>query len=90
MNLHYLQPMALVLFTLPLLYLAWGIIGYLLFKKVYVVLIITFITSTIFIFAYTGFDMSNMYWVVAMTFLCMCTSVITKIIRYMYNRYKKA
>nr|WP_223249591.1 MULTISPECIES: DUF2651 family protein [unclassified Bacillus (in: firmicutes)] len=82
--------MALVLFTLPLLYLAWGIIGYLLFKKVYVVLIITFITSTIFIFAYTGFDMSNMYWVVAMTFLCMCTSVITKIIRYMYNRYKKA
>ncbi|MEI4790675.1 DUF2651 family protein [Bacillus sp. FJAT-53060] len=78
--------MALVLFTLPLLYLAWGIIGYLIFKKVYVVLIITFITSTIFIFAYTGFDMSNMYWVVTVTFLCMCTSVITKIIRYILNR----
>ncbi|MCR4354865.1 DUF2651 family protein [Bacillus sp. FSL K6-4563] len=82
--------MRLVLFTLPLLYLAWGIIGYVIFKKVYVVLTITFITSTIFIFAYTGFDMSNMYWVGVVTFLCMCTSVITKIIRDMYIRYKKA
>ncbi|MCW1838441.1 DUF2651 family protein [Bacillus sp. FSL W8-0920] len=82
--------MGLVLFTLPLLYLVWGIIGYLIFKKIHVVLIITFITSTIFIFAYTGFDLSNMYWVVAMTFLCMCTTVITKIIRYMYYRYKRA
>nr|WP_326847987.1 DUF2651 family protein [Bacillus safensis] len=51
---------------------------------------ITFAISTIFIFAYTGFDMSNMYWIVLMTFLCMCTSVITKIIRYMYARYKRA
>ncbi|MDR0126236.1 DUF2651 family protein [Bacillus zhangzhouensis] len=82
--------MRLVLFTLPLLYLAWGIIGYLIFKKVHVVLTITFITSTIFIFAYTGFDMSNMYWVGVVTFLCMCTSVITKIILDMYIRYKKA
>ncbi|MEK3972875.1 DUF2651 family protein [Bacillus pumilus] len=65
-------------------------IGYLIFKKVHVVLIITFITSTIFIFAYTGFDLSIIYWVVAMTFLCMCTTVITKIIRYMYDRYKRA
>ncbi|MEK4506664.1 DUF2651 family protein [Bacillus sp. JR_15] len=64
--------------------------GYLIFKKVHVVLIITFITSTIFIFAYTGFDLSIIYWVVAMTFLCMCTTVITKIIRYMYDRYKRA
>ncbi|APT51255.1 membrane protein [Bacillus pumilus] len=90
MNLHYLQPMALVLFTLPLLYLAWGIIGYLIFKKIRVVLIITFITSTIFIFAYTGFDMSNMYWVGIVTFLSMCTSLMVKIIRDMYIRYKKA
>ncbi|MFJ5964168.1 DUF2651 family protein [Bacillus sp. NPDC093026] len=82
--------MGLVLFTLPLLYLAWGMIGYLIFKKVYVVLMITFITSTIFIFAYTGFDMSNMYWVGIVTFLSMCTSVITKILRYISNRYKKA
>ncbi|MDI0272514.1 MULTISPECIES: DUF2651 family protein [Bacillus] len=82
--------MGLVLFTLPLLYLAWGIIGYLIFKKIRVVLIITFITSTIFIFTYTGFDMSNMYWVAIVTFLCMCTSVMTKIIRDMYIRYKKA
>ncbi|WP_353856630.1 DUF2651 family protein [Bacillus sp. Bos-x628] len=82
--------MALVLFTLPLLYLAWGMIGYLIFKKVYVVLMITFITSTIFIFAYTGFDISNMYWVAIVTFLSMCTSVITKILRYISNRYKKA
>ncbi|UDF18558.1 YbeF family protein [Bacillus pumilus] len=65
-------------------------IGYLIFKKVHVVLIITFITSTIFIFAYTGFDLSNIYWVVAMIFLCMCTTVVTKIIRYMYDRYKRA
>ncbi|MEK5009571.1 DUF2651 family protein [Bacillus sp. FSL K6-3312] len=90
MNLHYLQPRALVLFTLPLLYLAWGIIGYLIFKKIRVVLIITFITSTIFIFAYTGFDMSNMYWVGIVTFLSMCTSLMVKIIREMYIRYKKA
>ncbi|AWI38571.1 DUF2651 domain-containing protein [Bacillus pumilus] len=90
MNLHYLQPMGLVLFTLPLLYLAWGVIGYLIFKKVYVVLMITFITSTIFIFSYTGFDMSNMYWVGIVTFLCMCTTVITKIIRDVYYRYKRA
>ncbi|MCK1971685.1 DUF2651 family protein [Bacillus safensis] len=82
--------MALVLFTLPLLYLAWGIIGYLIFKKIRVVLIITFITSTIFIFAYTGFDMSNMYWVGIVTFLSMCTSLMVKIIRDMYIRYKKA
>ncbi|MDM5298290.1 DUF2651 family protein [Bacillus pumilus] len=82
--------MALVLFTLPLLYLAWGIIGYLIFKKVYVVLIITFITSTIFIFVYTGFDLSNMYWVGVVTFLCMCTTLITKIIRDVSKRYKKA
>ncbi|WP_181286166.1 DUF2651 family protein [Bacillus sp. Nf3] len=81
--------MRLVLFTLPLLYLIWGIIGYLTFKKIHVVLIITFITSTIFIFAYTGFDISNMYWVGVVTVLCMCTSVITKIIRDMYMRYKK-
>ncbi|MCC9087332.1 MULTISPECIES: DUF2651 family protein [Bacillus] len=80
--------MALILFTLPLLYLAWGIIGYLIFKKVYVVLIITFLSSTIFIFAYTGFDISNMYWVGIVTFLCMCTSVITKMIRDMSKRYK--
>ncbi|XAP43321.1 DUF2651 family protein [Bacillus pumilus] len=51
---------------------------------------ITFAASTVFIFAYTGFDMSNMYWVVAMTFLCMCTSLITKIIQFMIQRYKKA
>ncbi|MCY7708344.1 DUF2651 family protein [Bacillus safensis] len=82
--------MALVLFTLPLLYLAWGIIGYLIFKKIRVVLIITLITSTIFIFAYTGFDMSNMYWVGIVTFLSMCTSLMVKIIRDMYIRYKKA
>ncbi|MGX9292536.1 DUF2651 family protein [Bacillus sp. A015] len=82
--------MALILFTLPLLYLAWGIIGYLIFKKVYVVLIITFLSSTIFIFAYTGFDISNMYWVGIVTFLCMCTSVITKMIRDISKRYKKA
>ncbi|MEC0969376.1 DUF2651 family protein [Bacillus altitudinis] len=79
-----------MLFTLPLLYLVWGIIGYLIFKKIHVVLIITFITSTIFIFAYTGFDISNMYWVAIVTFLCMCTTVITKIIRDMYMRYRKA
>ncbi|MFP7312136.1 DUF2651 family protein [Bacillus safensis] len=82
--------MALVLFTLPLLYLAWGIIGYLIFKKIRVVLITTLITSTIFIFAYTGFDMSNMYWVGIVTFLSMCTSLMVKIIRDMYIRYKKA
>ncbi|PIK25805.1 DUF2651 domain-containing protein [Bacillus pumilus] len=88
MSVFFLHPMALILFTLPLLYLAWGIIGYLIFKKVYVVLIITFLSSTIFIFAYTGFDISNMYWVGIVTFLCMCTSVITKMIRDMSKRYK--
>ncbi|UYO37078.1 YbeF family protein [Bacillus zhangzhouensis] len=82
--------MGLVLFTLPLLYLAWGIIGYLIFKRIRVVLIITFVTSTIFIFAYTGLEISNMYWVAIVTFLCMCTSVMTKIIRDIYIRYKKA
>lgn len=90
MSVFFLHPMALILFTLPLLSLIWGIVGYCIFKRVYIVLIITFAVSTIFIFAYTGFDMSNMYWVVVMTFLCMCTSVITKIIRYMYGRYKRA
>lgn len=89
MSVSFLQPMALILFTLPLLFLIWGIVGYIIFKRVYVVLMITFAASTVFIFAYTGFDMSNMYWVIAMTFLCMCTSVITKIIRYMVHRYKK-
>ncbi|WP_368930795.1 DUF2651 family protein [Bacillus pumilus] len=89
MMMSFLQPMALILFTLPLLILIWGIVGYILFKWVYIVLMITFAASTIFIFAYTGFDMSNMYWVITMTFLCMCTSVITKIIHYMIRRYKK-
>ncbi|WP_144522622.1 DUF2651 family protein [Bacillus pumilus] len=89
MMMSFLQPMALILFTLPLLFLIWGIVGYILFKRVYIVLMITFAASTIFIFAYTGFDMSNMYWVITMTFLCMCTSVITKIIHYMIRRYKK-
>ncbi|ABV62410.1 MULTISPECIES: DUF2651 family protein [Bacillus] len=89
MMMSFLQPMALILFTLPLLILIWGIVGYILFKRVYIVLMITFAASTIFIFAYTGFDMSNMYWVITMTFLCMCTSVITKIIHYMIRRYKK-
>lgn len=89
MMMSFLQPMALILFTLPLLILIWGIVGYILFKRVYIVLMITFASSTIFIFAYTGFDMSNMYWVITMTFLCMCTSVITKIIHYMIRRYKK-
>nr|WP_260862212.1 YbeF family protein [Bacillus pumilus] len=63
-------------------------VGYINFKRVYIVLMITFAASTIFIFAYTGFDMSNMHWVIAITFLCMCTSVITKIIHYMIRRYK--
>ncbi|EDW23432.1 hypothetical membrane protein [Bacillus pumilus ATCC 7061] len=90
MIVSFLQPMALILFTLPLLSLIWGIVGYFIFKRVYVVLVITFAASTVFIFAYTGFDMSNMYWVVAMTFLCMCTSLITKIIQFMIQRYKKA
>ncbi|OUZ08428.1 DUF2651 family protein [Bacillus pumilus] len=89
MMMSFLQPMALILFTLPLLILIWGIVGYILFKRVYIVLMITFAASTIFIFAYTAFDMSNMYWVITMTFLCMCTSVITKIIHYMIRRYKK-
>ncbi|AVI41166.1 DUF2651 family protein [Bacillus pumilus] len=89
MMMSFLQPMALILFTVPLLILIWGIVGYILFKRVYIVLMITFAASTIFIFAYTGFDMSNMYWVITMTFLCMCTSVITKIIHYMIRRYKK-
>ncbi|GLF90776.1 hypothetical protein Saga11_20350 [Bacillus safensis] len=90
MSVFFLHPMALILFTLPLLSLIWGIVGYLIFKRVLFVLLITFAASTIFIFAYTGFDLSNMYWVVAMTFLCMCTTVITKIIRYLYDRYKRA
>lgn len=90
MSVFFLHPMALILFTLPLLSLVWGIAGYLIFKRVYIVLIITFVSSTIFIFAYTGFDMSNMYWVATMTFLCMCSSVITKMIRVISNRYKKA
>ena len=68
MSVFFLHPMALILFTLPLLSLIWGIVGYCIFKRVYIVLIITFAVSTIFIFAYTGFDMSNMYWVVMMTF----------------------
>lgn len=89
MMISFLQPMALILFTLPLLFLIWGIVGYIIFKRVYIVLMSTFAASTIFIFVYTGFDMSNMYWVIAMTFLCMCTSVITKIIHYMIRRYKK-
>ncbi|MFS0654916.1 DUF2651 family protein [Bacillus sp. 179-C3.3 HS] len=33
--------------------------------------------------------MSNIYWVVTMTFLSMCTCVITKMRRYLSNRYKK-
>jgi len=90
MSVFFLHPMALILFTLPLLSLIWGIVGFLIFKRVLVVLLITFAASTIFIFAYTGFDLSNMYWVVTMTFLCMCTTVITKIIRYLYDRYKRA
>lgn len=68
MSVSFLQPMALILFTLPLLFLIWGIVGYIIFKRVYIVLIITFAASTVFIFAYTGFDISNMYWVIAMTF----------------------
>lgn len=36
MIVSFLQPMALILFTLPLLSLIWGIVGYFIFKRVYV------------------------------------------------------
>ncbi|MCP9284590.1 DUF2651 family protein [Bacillus safensis] len=38
--------MALILFTLPLLSLIWGIVGYCIFKRVYIVLIITLFTCS--------------------------------------------
>ncbi|NOL36518.1 DUF2651 domain-containing protein [Bacillus safensis] len=46
MSVFFLHPMALILFTLPLLSLIWGIVGYCIFKRVYIVLIITLFTCS--------------------------------------------
>jgi len=63
MRLLFLHPMYLILFTLPVMAFLWGFVGYLLFKRIWPVLILTSVISMIFIFVYTGFDLSNLYWV---------------------------
>ncbi|WP_232532076.1 DUF2651 family protein [Bacillus sp. ms-22] len=89
MRLLFLHPMYLILFTLPVMAFLWGFIGYLLFKRIWPVLLLTFVFSTIFIFAYTGFDLSNLYWVFLMMALTFVSSGFSKVIHGHFQEKKR-
>ncbi|KAJ0072313.1 DUF2651 family protein [Bacillus altitudinis] len=67
----------------------WGFVGYLLFKRIWPVLILTSVISMIFIFAYTGFDLSNLYWVLLMTALAFVSSGLSKVIHVHFQEKKR-
>ncbi|MEH6960727.1 DUF2651 family protein [Bacillus altitudinis] len=89
MRLLFLHPMYLILFTLPVMAFLWGFVGYLLFKRIWPVLILTSVISMIFIFAYTGFDLSNLYWVLLMTALAFVSSGLSKVIHVHFQEKKR-
>ncbi|MDJ0287393.1 MULTISPECIES: DUF2651 family protein [Bacillus] len=89
MRLLFLHPMYLILFTLPVMAFLWGFVGYLLFKRIWPVLILTSVISMIFIFAYTGFDLSNLYWVLLMTALAFVSSGLSKVIHVHFQEKKQ-
>ncbi|TYS29837.1 DUF2651 domain-containing protein [Bacillus altitudinis] len=89
MRLLFLHPMYLILFTLPVMAFLWGFVGYLLFKRIWPVLILTSVISMIFIFAYTGFDLSNLYWVLLMTALAFVSSGFAKVIHVHFQEKKR-
>ncbi|MCY7496849.1 DUF2651 family protein [Bacillus altitudinis] len=67
----------------------WGFVGYLLYKRIWPVLILTSVISMIFIFAYTGFDLSNLYWVLLMTALAFVSSGLSKVIHVHFQEKKR-
>ncbi|MEI4791406.1 DUF2651 family protein [Bacillus sp. FJAT-53060] len=77
------------LILLPVMALLWGFIGYLLFKRIWIVLMLTFVFSTIFIFTYTGFDLSNLYWFFLMTAFAFVSSGFSKVIHVHFQEKKK-
>ncbi|MFS0655382.1 DUF2651 family protein [Bacillus sp. 179-C3.3 HS] len=81
--------MYLILFTLPVMAFFWGIIGYIICKRMSIVLMSTVVLSTIFIFAYTGFDLSNLYWVLLMASLTFVSCGLSKSIYLYYQDRKK-
>ncbi|MBY0187986.1 DUF2651 domain-containing protein [Bacillus sp. S2(2019)] len=89
MRLLFLHPMYLILFTLPVMAFLWGFVGYLLYKRIWPVLILTSVISMIFIFAYTGFDLSNLYWVLLMTALAFVSSGLSKVIHVHFQEKKR-
>ncbi|WP_368774843.1 DUF2651 family protein [Bacillus aerius] len=89
MRLLFLHPMYLILFTLPVMAFLWGFVGYLLFKRIWPVLILTSVISMIFIFVYTGFDLSNLYWVLLMTALAFVLSGFSKVIHVHFQEKKR-
>ncbi|MBR0632974.1 DUF2651 family protein [Bacillus altitudinis C101] len=89
MRLLFLHPMYLILFTLPVMAFLWGFVGYLLFKRIWPVLILTSVISMIFIFVYTGFDLSNLYWVLLMMALAFVSSGFSKVIHVHFQEKKR-
>nr|WP_249118973.1 DUF2651 family protein [Bacillus altitudinis] len=67
----------------------WGFVGYLLFKRIWPVLILTSVISMIFIFVYTGFDLSNLYWVLLMMALAFVSSGFSKVIHVHFQEKKR-
>ncbi|UUA85185.1 YbeF family protein [Bacillus siamensis] len=75
-----LSPAYIILIILPAASFLLGILGYFIFKKVWMMVVIVFILSLIFMFIVIGAEPTFLIWVAMMTGSCFISGSITKTI----------
>ncbi|WP_367179114.1 DUF2651 family protein [Bacillus velezensis] len=75
-----LSPAYIILIFLPAASFLLGILGYFIFKKVWMMVVIVFILSLIFMFIVIGAEPTFFIWVAMMTGSCFVSGSITKTI----------
>lgn len=71
-------PAFLILLVLPAVSFILGIIGYFIFKRVWVTTLIIFVFSLVFMLIEIGLEPTFLIWVSIMTVVCFISGILTK------------
>ncbi|PJH94284.1 DUF2651 domain-containing protein [Bacillus subtilis] len=75
---HLGGPAFLILLVLPAVSFILGIIGYFIFKRVWVTTLIIFVLSLVFMLIEIGLEPTFLIWVTIMTVVCFISGILTK------------
>ncbi|MEG7354163.1 DUF2651 family protein [Bacillus vallismortis] len=75
---HLGGPAFLILLVLPAVSFILGIIGYFIFKRVWITTLIIFVLSLVFMLIEIGLEPTFLIWVTIMTVVCFISGILTK------------